>query len=404
YRISGSKARVEKLCQALESGGDLVELSEHSPHDITGVLKHFLKELSAPVLPPWLYDPLMALAKDLQRPGEEKPDRGGSHPDPVQSMRDLLSTLPGSNYNTLRHLIAHLYRVAEKYEENKMSPNNLGIVFGPTLLRPGAGGDVSMACLLHSGYQAQLVEFLIQNYERVFGMDELPSSSSPGCENPAREAEAEEGEGLQSPKAAQATLESSSSRQSFSADRASENSSPRDATTELSPEGPPSPSRGDAPEVTTSSELEDPVQERMDGDPEAVPGTQPRCHFSRQPVKYIRTQAKPKPVPPRSPRLPLRATTSADVATELGREGNPTHSSSTTRELLEESARSGSSSADPGAPRQRPAGRQQLSHFEMTQETARIISKIKAEDTSTSPESSLEGVGAAEKAEAGTYL
>lgn len=45
YRISGSKARVEKLCQAFENGRSLVELSEHSPHDITGVLKHFLKEV-----------------------------------------------------------------------------------------------------------------------------------------------------------------------------------------------------------------------------------------------------------------------------------------------------------------------------------------------------------------------
>lgn len=47
YRISGAKARVEKLCQAFENGRELVELSEHSPHDITGVLKHFLKEVGS---------------------------------------------------------------------------------------------------------------------------------------------------------------------------------------------------------------------------------------------------------------------------------------------------------------------------------------------------------------------
>lgn len=85
-------------------------------------------------------------------------------------------------------------RVAERYEENKMSPNNLGIVFGPTLMRPGAGSDVSMSCLVDSGYQAQVVEFLIQNYERVFGMDDLPPA--PGWENPTQE---EKEEGPQSP-------------------------------------------------------------------------------------------------------------------------------------------------------------------------------------------------------------
>lgn len=46
YRISGAKARMERLCQAFENGRGLVELSDHSPHDITGVLKHFLKEVS----------------------------------------------------------------------------------------------------------------------------------------------------------------------------------------------------------------------------------------------------------------------------------------------------------------------------------------------------------------------
>ncbi|NWH81378.1 GMIP protein, partial [Piaya cayana] len=110
YRISGSKARVEKLCQAFENGRSLVELSEHSPHDITGVLKHFLKELSGPLVPSHLYDDLIVLAKDLQRPGDEKPEGAGSPSDPTQSMKDLLSKLPASNYNTLRHLVAHLYR------------------------------------------------------------------------------------------------------------------------------------------------------------------------------------------------------------------------------------------------------------------------------------------------------
>jgi len=99
-------------------------------------------------------------------------------------------------------------RVAEKYEENKMSPNNLGIVFGPTLIRPGSGSDVSMSCLVDSGYQAQIVEFLIQNYERVFGMEDLPSSLSLGCENPLQEASTEKDEEHQSPNTAQnVTLE-----------------------------------------------------------------------------------------------------------------------------------------------------------------------------------------------------
>ncbi|NXW60857.1 GMIP protein, partial [Eurystomus gularis] len=389
YRISGSKARVEKLCQAFENGRSLVELSEHSPHDITGVLKHFLKELSAPVLLPQLYNDLMALAKDLQRPGEEKLDGAGFPSDPIQSMKDLLSRLPGSNYNTLRHLIGHLYRVAEKYEENKMSPNNLGIVFGPTLIRPGSGSDVSMSCLVDSGYQAQVVEFLIQNYEKVFGMDDLPSSLALGPENPSPEALTEKEEGLQGPNPVQTTtLENSSSQHCVHADSTSENLSASDATTEMTLEGTPGPLG--APEVKTSvgpelQDLEDSVQEKPDSDWDAAPGTQPRCHFSRQPVKYLRTPAKTKAVIPRSSHLPLR-TTLADVAMESGAEDNPPDGSS--KEAPEESARSRNGATDANAPKQRSGGRQQLKHFEMTQETARIISKFKAEETSACPEPS----------------
>lgn len=43
--MNGAKSRVEKLCQAFENGKDLVELSDHSPHDISNVLKLYLRQV-----------------------------------------------------------------------------------------------------------------------------------------------------------------------------------------------------------------------------------------------------------------------------------------------------------------------------------------------------------------------
>uniref|UniRef100_A0ABM5FPQ2 GEM-interacting protein isoform X2 n=1 Tax=Pogona vitticeps TaxID=103695 RepID=A0ABM5FPQ2_9SAUR len=192
YRVSGAKVRMERLCQAFENGQRLVELSDHSPHDITGVLKHFLKELSSPVLPYALYDDFMALSRSLQKSEERKVGDSETSADPIQRAKELLSEMPATNYNTLRHLIAHLYRVAERYEENKMSPNNLGIIFGPTLIRPPGSNDVSMSCLVDSGYQSQLVEFLILNYERIFGMDDLPSGGLCERDNSLKEENTQE--------------------------------------------------------------------------------------------------------------------------------------------------------------------------------------------------------------------
>ncbi|TRZ02812.1 hypothetical protein DNTS_026422 [Danionella cerebrum] len=45
---------------------------------------------------------------------------------------------------------------------NKMSPSNLGIVFGPSLMRPRpSGATVSLSSLVDYPYQARIVETLI---------------------------------------------------------------------------------------------------------------------------------------------------------------------------------------------------------------------------------------------------
>ncbi|KAM3927343.1 GEM-interacting protein [Leptodactylus fuscus] len=188
YRISGAKARVEKLLQAFENGRELVDLSGHSPHDITSALKHFLKELPDSVVSHHLYEKFMAFSKEFP---EDKRDPE-TRQEAVQQMKDILCRLPASNYNTLRHLTAHLYRVSERFEDNKMNPNNLGIIFGPTLIRPAPDQDKPMTCLLDSGNQAQAVEFLINNYEKIFGMDELPASGRQEAAEEPSEAEMDE--------------------------------------------------------------------------------------------------------------------------------------------------------------------------------------------------------------------
>eukprot|EP00071_Canis_lupus_P028963 XP_022262520.1 GEM-interacting protein isoform X5 [Canis lupus familiaris] len=48
YRVSGSRVRVERLCQAFENGRALVDMSGNSPHDVSSVLKRFLQEIPTP--------------------------------------------------------------------------------------------------------------------------------------------------------------------------------------------------------------------------------------------------------------------------------------------------------------------------------------------------------------------
>uniref|UniRef100_A0AAY4EJE3 Rho GTPase activating protein 45b n=1 Tax=Denticeps clupeoides TaxID=299321 RepID=A0AAY4EJE3_9TELE len=183
YRVNGVKTRVEKLCQAFENGKDLVELSQASPHDISNVLKLYLRQLPEPIMPFCLYNNLMGLAKESLQSvspdgaqvgkGPELVDRGPeTMPEVltlVEKLRTLLQELPLANIATLRYITGHLCKVADLEQDNKMSPSNLGIVFGPTLMRPKpTGATVSLSSLVDYPHQARIVEALIIFHKQIF--------------------------------------------------------------------------------------------------------------------------------------------------------------------------------------------------------------------------------------------
>ncbi|GAA6097748.1 rho GTPase-activating protein 45 [Tachysurus ichikawai] len=197
YRVNGVKTRVEKLCQAFENGKELVELSQASPHDISNVLKLYLRQLPEPIMPFRMYNKLMGLAKEslysdgLDRlegaKGPEILDQG-EQTDPmvlnlVEKLRELLKDLQAGNIATLKYIVRHLHRVAELEDDNKMSFSNLGIVFGPTLMRPKpTGATVSLSSLVDYPHQARIVEALIVFQDHIFSPSafRLTSSSSSG--------------------------------------------------------------------------------------------------------------------------------------------------------------------------------------------------------------------------------
>ncbi|MED6286096.1 hypothetical protein CHARACLAT_002415 [Characodon lateralis] len=181
YRVNGAKSRVEKLCQAFENGKDLVELSELSPHDISNVLKLYLRQLPEPLIQYRFYNDLIGLAKECQRVIAEEADKplsaqkGEKGVPSVQMSRiilrikDLLCQLPTANYRSLRHLIAHLNRVSKQADENKMTTSNLGIIFGPTLVKPRQiDAEVSLSSLVDYPCQALMVEILVRHFHMIF--------------------------------------------------------------------------------------------------------------------------------------------------------------------------------------------------------------------------------------------
>ncbi|KAK5889349.1 hypothetical protein CesoFtcFv8_015361 [Champsocephalus esox] len=189
YRVNGAKSRVEKLCQAFENGKDLVELSDLSPHDIGNVLKLYLRQLPEPLILYRYYNDIIGLAKECQRviveEAADKPKTGEKGDASVGlnrvlfKIRDLLRQLPAANYRTLRFLVAHLHKVTEQAEENKMTASNLGIIYGPTLVKPRqTDAEVSLSSLVDYPYQALMVELLVRHFHAVFDVSLLPGSDS----------------------------------------------------------------------------------------------------------------------------------------------------------------------------------------------------------------------------------
>ena len=91
-------------------------------------------------------------------------------------MHAIINALPDPNYATLRVLMLHLNRVQEHSDVNRMTAQNLAIVWGPTLMQgdgPGgrAGGGPGPD-IRDAGWQAKVVETILVNTLQIFDDDE----------------------------------------------------------------------------------------------------------------------------------------------------------------------------------------------------------------------------------------
>ncbi|PKU34144.1 rho gtpase-activating protein 26 [Limosa lapponica baueri] len=67
-------------------------------------------------------------------------------------------------------------RVANNHKQNLMTVANLGVVFGPTLLRPQ---EETVAAIMDIKFQNIVIEILIENHEKIFNtVPETPPSNS----------------------------------------------------------------------------------------------------------------------------------------------------------------------------------------------------------------------------------
>ncbi|KAG8429036.1 hypothetical protein GDO86_018461, partial [Hymenochirus boettgeri] len=122
-RISGSQTRIKNLQQRLEKGfyDGLFCWDEVHPHDASGLLKLFLRELPTPLLTTQ-YLPAFTAVQNI-------PDLKQR----LQALNLLILILPEPNRSTLKALLEFLLKVTSRKEKNLMSLWNVSAILAPNL-------------------------------------------------------------------------------------------------------------------------------------------------------------------------------------------------------------------------------------------------------------------------------
>ncbi|KAI9019390.1 hypothetical protein CLU79DRAFT_248978 [Phycomyces nitens] len=123
YRLSGSAVKIKSLKDQFNKGDIRLLDSEeyYDLHAVAGLLKMWLRELTGNILTSELMNDFMLVIDVID------------HTERATELGRLVSLLPLANYTLLRTLSAHLIRVVQNAEINKMNMRNIGIVFSATL-------------------------------------------------------------------------------------------------------------------------------------------------------------------------------------------------------------------------------------------------------------------------------
>ncbi|XP_042557699.1 rho GTPase-activating protein 10 [Dipodomys spectabilis] len=175
YRVVGVSSKVQRLLSILTDVKTCNELDLENSIDwevktITSALKQYLRSLPEPLMTYELHGDFIVPAKS------------GSPESRVNAIHFLVHKLPEKNKEMLDILVKHLTNVSNHSKQNLMTVANLGVVFGPTLMRPQ---EETVAAIMDLKFQNIVVEILIENHEKIFRT--LPDTTfpEPTCLSPS---------------------------------------------------------------------------------------------------------------------------------------------------------------------------------------------------------------------------
>ncbi|KAE9421150.1 hypothetical protein Angca_008094 [Angiostrongylus cantonensis] len=170
YRNCGVTSKVQKLMQLgldrRKTNGDKLNINddEWEIKTISSAVKTFLRNLP---------EPLMTFDQHSLFINAAKMDDRRTR---IDHIHYYVHKLPPDHRSMLEIVIRHLKRVADNSVENLMTVGNLGVCFGPTLLRPK---EETMAAIMDIKFCNVVVEVLIANCEKIFSTEPPKSIVQP---------------------------------------------------------------------------------------------------------------------------------------------------------------------------------------------------------------------------------
>ena len=81
-------------------------------------------------------------------------------------IKNLMSTLPAANRSVLVYLMRFLTRVSHNSDANLMNSESLGIVFGPTILRPAEHDHTTLMDRTNTEIVARMIDYHDEVFQR----------------------------------------------------------------------------------------------------------------------------------------------------------------------------------------------------------------------------------------------
>ncbi|KAI2809112.1 Rho GTPase-activating protein 29 [Blomia tropicalis] len=133
YKMDGDRYTIKRICLSFEFGPHLIDLDNISVHDIAGVVKEYLIQLSTPIFSNEIQDELITIGKEW--PVRKVPYTQSGLAILIFELRRLMSYLSPSYRKNLTFLIYHFKRIVDSQNITEINANALGMTFANIIFK-----------------------------------------------------------------------------------------------------------------------------------------------------------------------------------------------------------------------------------------------------------------------------